>query len=216
MKLLIVFDLDGPLLDGKDRHYACYSGILQEAGYNPVPLDEYWQAKRALVPASDVLRRSGASDYYSEFKRIWLAQIEAEEMLALDHLQNGAAKLLRKIAFAGNRIVIVTLRQHSDHALNQTKRLGILNFIDELLIAPHTEAAAGKAECVLAHARRESLKPLIWVGDTEMDAEAAATLGVPCALVANGVRSRESLHGLPSVGVFSSASEIPFTYFLRP
>jgi phosphoglycolate phosphatase-like HAD superfamily hydrolase len=60
------------------------------------------------------------------------------------------------------------------------------------------------------------LKPLIWVGDTEVDAEAAAILGVPCALVANGVRSRESLHGLPCLGVFSSVSEIPFTYFLGP
>lgn len=210
----VIIDLDGPILDGRERHYACYCGILQEAGYNPVPLDEYWEAKRAIVPATDVLARSGAVGYYSEFKRIWLAQIESEEMLALDHLQSGAVELLRKIALVGHRTVIATLRQHSDRALSQVKRLGFLDFVDELLVVPHAEAADGKVKRVLAHARRQGLKPLIWVGDTEVDAIAAATLGVPCALLTTGVRSREALRGLPCIGVFDSLYEIPDTYLL--
>ena len=137
-------------------------------------------------------------------------------MLTLDHLHSGAAELLHKIALAGNRSVIVTLRQHLGRALDQINRLGISEYIDELLVAPHAEAAAGKAERVLGHARRHRLNPIIWVGDTELDAEAASALSLPCALVSNGVRSGEALHRLPSVRVFGSVSEIPLTYFLRP
>lgn len=216
MKRLIVFDLDGPLLDGKDRHYACYSGILQGAGYSPVPLNEYWQAKRALVPVSEVLARSGALEYYSEFKHLWLARIESEEMLALDHLQSGAVDLLRTIALSGHKVVIATLRQHPDRARNEVKRLGILDFIDEMLVTSHAEAADGKAKAVLAHARRQGLMPLIWVGDTVVDAEAAAMLGVPCALVTNGVRAGGALRGLTCLGVFNSLNEIPCAHFLCP
>ena len=214
MKRLIVFDLDGPLLDGRDRHYACYGSILQEAGYVPVARDEYWQAKRALVPVREVLARSGADGFYSEFKRLWLAEIESEEMLALDHLQSGALELLRKIALAGHRVEIATLRQHPERARNEGKRLGILDLIDELLVSRHAEAAAGKAKRVLTHARRQGLKPLIWVGDTEVDAKAAAALGLPCALVTNGLRSAGALRGLPCLGVFGSLNEIPHANFL--
>lgn len=216
MKFLVVFDLDGPLLEGRNRHYACYSGILQRAGYDPVPLEQYWEAKRNLIPASEVLGRSGAVGYYSEFKRLWLAEIESEEMLARDHLQCGAVEMLRRVSLAGHGAVIATLRQHSDRARNEVKRLGILDFIDELMVSPHTEAAGGKAKRVLAHARRQGLKPLIWVGDTEVDAEAAASLGVPCALVTNGLRSAGVLRGLPSLGMFSSLNEIPHAYFTGP
>jgi phosphoglycolate phosphatase-like HAD superfamily hydrolase len=134
-------------------------------------------------------------------------------MLALDQLQSGAAELLRTIALAGHKTVAATLRQHPDRARKEARRLGIFDFIEEILVSSHAEAGEGKASGVLAYARRQDLLPLVWVGDTEVDAAAAATLGVPCALVANGVRAAAALRGLPCIGVFDSLQEIPRAYF---
>src|SRR5690349_19782781 len=85
-----ILDLDGPLLDGKRRHYACYRDILAEHGYVALPCDAYWQMKRSRIDRRAQLAASGAGAIYDLFLRAWLERIELPVYLALDRVQPGA------------------------------------------------------------------------------------------------------------------------------
>ena len=68
----IFLDLDGPVLDGKERHYFCYRKILKKLGFEPVGIDEYWASKREKGNRRDLLKRSGAERAYDKFFAEWI------------------------------------------------------------------------------------------------------------------------------------------------
>src|SRR5262249_1152691 len=115
----VILDLDGPLLDGRDRHYACYRGILEAAGYVPGDADRYWEMKRNRAERRAHLAASGAEAIYEEFQRAWLDRIEAPELLALDRVQPGAPDVLGRWKDRGIQLVLATFRRHPDRLLDQ-------------------------------------------------------------------------------------------------
>ena len=52
-------DLDGTLLEDKQRHYECYKAIVKKYGGNCIPLDEYWNDKRNKVKRTVLLEKTG-------------------------------------------------------------------------------------------------------------------------------------------------------------
>lgn len=212
MSNLVVIDLDGPILDGRHRHYACYQRILTEAGYAPLTLGAYWSLKTAPMPLRSVLEHSAAAGFEAEFARLWRERIEDRELLALDVLQAGALARLHDIASTA-RLVVATMRRDAALAREQIDEMAVGQFVDAVLVTPHADGPNGKAQSVLTYARRQGLSPRLWIGDTEFDADAAAILGVPCVLVANGLRSRDHLRGLRPAAVVDSIADVPAHYF---
>ena len=82
----------------------------------------------------------------------------------------------------------------------------------DVLTCPHAEGGSGKAARVATFARQHQLSPCLWIGDTEVDADAALDAGVPCVLVASGVRSRQFLERLAAELVVDSIGEVPARY----
>lgn len=207
----IFLDLDGPLLDGKERHYHCYRSILEKFGFKPIGIEEYWEMKRALVDRRRLLNMSGAEVIYDDFLDAWLSMIESPEMLALDKLQEGAVACLRSWKEQGIELTLVTMRNNKQALQEQLKSTGLHKFLDVVLVCNHADGGQGKAKMALNFFQGNSFKKhALWIGDTEADWIAGTSLGVDVVLVANGLRDHENLAALkgalvvPSIGCYSS------------
>jgi phosphoglycolate phosphatase len=193
----IFLDLDGPLLDGKERHYFCYRTILEKFGFAPIGIDEYWDMKRALLNRRDLLNLSGAKTIYEEFLVLWLAMIESPAALVFDKVQEGAIDCLRNWKAQGVELVLVTMRKDKSALEGQLALTGLRPFLDTVLVCDHTDGAEGKANAVrnvyYAHNLR---KNTLWIGDTEADWGAAQSLGCDVVLLSNGLRNETHLRSL--------------------
>lgn len=206
----IFLDLDGPLLDGKERHYFCYQSILKRFGFEPVGVDEYWIIKRSSAGLCDVLEMSGAGAIYDDFVVAWRMIIESPEALALDRVQEGAIDCLRHWKEKGIRLTLVTMRKNKRALDEQLELTGLRQFLDAILVCDHISGGGGKADaarCALLD--NVKISNAMWIGDTEIDWDAAQLLGCGIILVENGLRNREYLCTLknsvivPSIGFAS-------------
>jgi phosphoglycolate phosphatase len=205
----IFLDLDGPLLDGRERHYHCYQRIMERYGFKPIGLDEYWENKRARINRRDLLSMSGAEAIYDDFLKAWLRLIESPEMLALDEVQEGGVDCLRE--WKGRRIelILVTMRKNKQTLDAQLKSTGLHKFLDAVLICHYADGGQAKANAVRSRFKIKTLKEDdYWIGDTEVDWEAANSLGCKIILVANGLRSEKFLNTLKNCLVVPSISSL--------
>ena len=205
----IFLDLDGPLLDGKERHYFCYQSILRGFGFEPIGINEYWEKKRASGNRKDLLKMSNAEAIYDDFLAVWLALIESPEMLALDKVQDGAIDCLRVWKDQGIDLNLVTLRK-DEHALEeQLGLLGLRQLLDVVLVCDHAFGGIGKADAVRKKYPGKSFREnTLWVGDTEADWEAATSLGCDVVLLSNGLRNEEYLKSLKGAVVALSITSL--------
>ncbi|WNF57340.1 HAD hydrolase-like protein [Pseudomonas sp. SG20052] len=201
----IFLDLDGPLLDGKYRHYSCYSYILKKYGFSAIALDEYWEKKRSLLNRRDLLQLSNASSIYDEYLDDWLSLIESQEFLALDKVQEGAIDCLRAWKSLGVNLVLVTLRKNKEAVEEQLHLQGLASLLDTILVCDHVSGGLGKANAVRNCQDVEIMtENSVWVGDTEVDWEAARSLGVDIILVENGLRNKAYLEQMQGSTVVPS------------
>ncbi len=140
----LVLDLDGPILDGRLRHYACYRRILRAHGYAPIGLQDYWRMKRGRAGRREQLAASGAETLYEEFSRAWLEQIERPELLALDRLQDGVTTKLREWRDRGTRMILATMRRYPERLEEQLVSLGIRAFFDHVVVCEHRWGGPGR------------------------------------------------------------------------
>lgn len=201
----IFLDLDGPLLDGTQRHYSCYRAIMEDAGFEPIDIERYWQLKRDMINRRELLALSSADSLYDEFLRRWLSVIESPESLELDIVQPGALECLRAWKEQGKKLILVTLRKDAAALQIQLQNKGLSTYLDKVLVCAHESGGAGKAQAVLDFLgeRPDALRS-VWVGDTEVDAQAARSLGLDVYLVKNGLRSPAILERLDSTLVVES------------
>lgn len=192
----LIFDLDGPILDGRHRHYACYREIVEGFGYRPVGLERYWQAKREPVSLRQQLALSGAAAIEPAFRQAWTARIEGPDLLALDRLQPGIMVKLQGWHEEGRRLVLVTSRRYPDRLKNQLADLGLSAFWSHVVVSHPDRGGLGKAEAVRRAAADPTPATSLWIGDTEADVDAARALGCRVWAVACGLRSEAFLASL--------------------
>ena len=192
----VILDLDGPLLDGRDRHYACYQAILEAAGHLPVDAARYWEMKRNRTDRLAQLAASGAEAIDEQFLPAWLDRIEAPELLALDRVQPGALDVLSRWKDRGIRLVLATLRRYPDRLRNQLAATGLDRLLDVVVVSRHAEGGAGKAREVWEAAPGLNPGRALWIGDTEVDVAAARALGCPVWLLTCGLRTEAYLASL--------------------
>lgn len=189
----IVFDLDGPILDGRERHYRCYSDILLENGFTPLPIDAYWAMKRKAEDRHKQLALSGAGSIYDIFLRDWIERIEKKKYLSLDQLQPGALEKLEEWKMAGIRLYLVTMRNHADSLMWQMQRLNLQPFFEEIIAVGTERGNNGKAEEIGTRFTETEKLSALWIGDTEVDIMAARMLEIKVCAVTCGLRSAECL-----------------------
>jgi len=203
---IIVLDLDGTLLDISARHYAVYSLITQAVQIQPLSFTAYWQRRRRGSSNLEVLSESGLRNEYRKLaESIWLKYIESLEMLRLDEMFPGVLAWLQAwddmVEFA-----LVTLRSDAGALGAQLKWLGLSPHFRHVLIVPH-QASAARAKAVAVKENIHS-EILAWVGDSEVDIQAAQHIRVRAIGVSSGMRSAKRLLAAGASDIFNVVTEI--------
>jgi phosphoglycolate phosphatase-like HAD superfamily hydrolase len=202
--LPVIFqDLDGPILECKNRYYACYLDVCRERGLRAMSRDEYWALKRERIDAATIFARSGARGDESALLQSWIELVERPQYLALDTVYPGALDVLSSWAASGARLRLVTLRRDSAAVHAQLERLGLLRFFERVFVCDPARGGEGKAAAAMRDATAADARQSVWVGDTEVDAIAAATVGSQLFLVTCGIRSEAYLRSLGAGEVVS-------------
>ncbi len=192
----IILDLDGTLLESKLRHYTCYQQILHKYGYQPLALDTYWQMKRERIPLIKQLAATQAEACYDKFIQDWLEIIENLDFLSLDYLYAGVIEKLQEWQNKGYQLILVTLRRHPENLLTQLSNMNLKKYLDLIIISQHQKGGVGKAQEVRIKYPDINPSQTIWIGDTEIDVEAARIFGCPIFGVTCGLRTHEYLQSL--------------------
>ena len=192
----VFLDLDGPVLNVKHRHYRCYADILEQHGYEPINIERYWMMKRWKHSIIELLAISDAENIYDIFIKSWQANIERMKYLKLDRIQDGVVDYLRAWHIHGIRIVLVTMRINRKNLIKQLSHAGLEPFLNAVIVTGHADGANGKAHHVRCSIPSIDQSRCLWIGDTELDYEAAVLIGCPVCLLSCGLRNEGFLTSL--------------------
>lgn len=183
---LIIVDLDGTLLDDRERHYRCYCDIITLLGGKPLISDEYIALKRTKMPLEKILSLSKLGAFVSRFSKMFLERIESKEYLAYEFIRPDALEFMSDITQMGLKLMLATMRKNNENLLWQLQRLGIYSYFeDRILCGSKREVSKNslvpwRVQCV--------------VGDTEDDEAMADILETVFFGILSGMRDKRFLH----------------------
>lgn len=189
----IIFDLDGPILDTKKRHYHSYRNSLNQYGYEPLDMEKYWQLKRKAIGRQEILALSKAENIDKKFLQNWLDLIETPSFLNLDTLQIGVKEKLEDLHNQGLQLILVTLRSKPNNLYQQLDQLKLSQFFNYILVCDHLSGGIGKAEKIKQISPVINPNHSLWIGDTEIDIEGARHFGCKIWAVSCGIRTNSYL-----------------------
>ncbi len=187
MRRAIAFDLDGTLLDVKERDYAIYCDLLLHNGYLPLETDKYWSLRRSRCNIFSLLAMSKLVDesLVSVFLRKRQEMMEQLHYLEYDQLFPDVKTVLFELKVIYD-IYLVTTRFNIVNTQLQLENLGLNGVFDEVHIVGKDKYCAYKEIANLDFV----------VGDTENDICAAQRLQVKAVGVTTGIRDRAFLQDL--------------------
>lgn len=192
---VILFDLDGPILDVSEKYYRLHCDLVAQLGGRPLSKAAYWEAKRQSLPDAEILGRAAVVGQAGGYRAHFREAIETPRYLAHDQVWPGVHHLLGRLSRC-HRLALVTLR-HCAAALHaQLRQLDLLAPFERVLSAPHGEVGAGRADVKVALVRdwlRADALDGWFIGDTETDVRAGQTLGLRTMAVTFGIRAPQCL-----------------------
>lgn len=186
----IVFDLDGTLLDSRQRHTTLLGDVCAEL---EIPITErmlegYLPSKLTGVNTRRYLTQfCGFSEEESkQCSTLWEERIENWEYLTQDILYPDTIEILSTLKKTDRfELILLTARKNKAMLMRQLDWLGILQIFSDVCCVSPAQAKAGK---------RNILKKLehisCMVGDTEVDYSAAIYAGCPFYALARGFRGK--------------------------
>lgn len=162
----VAFDLDGTLLDSRERHKRVLDAVLSKYAVE-IDTADLLLFKRSGRNNVDFLVSKGMDESMARIvQRDWIDAIEQEKYLEEDCLYSDAIKLLEK--YDDWKRILVTARSNLDGLHETLKRVGLVKYFDEIkVVNPGQGASREKARILMAQ------KVLIFYGDTRSDYEAA-------------------------------------------
>jgi phosphoglycolate phosphatase-like HAD superfamily hydrolase len=125
-------------------------------------------------------------------------------MLAHDRLQPDATSKLDSWRARGITVVLATQRRNEASLREQLSKLRLLNLFDRVVVG----ATANKAAAVQRIMPSLNPETCVWIGDTEVDVEAARKIGCPAWVVTCGLRSETFLSALSPDRVYPDLASV--------
>jgi glycosyltransferase involved in cell wall biosynthesis/phosphoglycolate phosphatase-like HAD superfamily hydrolase len=180
---MIVFDLDGTLIDITERWFALHERYARLHGLPIIEKEEYIALKKEAVPERDIfLPRSINEESFQNYQQERIAHIEDDEFLAVDVLVTKCKELLEAWRAVGE-IQIVTNRKNKESCERELERFGVLPSIAHV----HFATDDTRAEVVKQLHEHEKITYLI--SDSLDDNKIAKELRIPVITVGYGCRS---------------------------
>jgi phosphoglycolate phosphatase len=187
MRKKIFFDLDGTLIDSRQRLYQLFCSLVSE---NTLSFDAYWELKRSKSDHANILKNrfQWPDNLIAEFQNKWLDLIEQPEWLALDKVFDGGFQVLDRLQFTCD-LYLFTARQSEQRALIQLHELRIADYFKKVFV---TEQKVDK-ETLIQRSQLSIANSDIAIGDTGVDVNLAKNIGCISVAVTSGFRSKEVL-----------------------
>jgi Predicted phosphatases len=195
----IFFDLDGTLIDSRERLYVLFKKMIPES---LLSFDEYWNLKRSKINHRMILEKDHPNVNWESFENEWLSEIESLQMIDLDVLYFSAIEVLKKLS-ANNELYVLTARQNENILCYELEKLGISKFFKSVLL---TEGKRSKGD--LLKAFKGDFSKDILIGDTGYDVKTGKSLGMKTIVVTHGFLSEESLRGYEPDVIVNSLEEV--------
>lgn len=184
-KPVVVFDLDGTLVDVAVRDFAVYRDLLVEDGLMPLSFEQYWPLRREATALPTVLAHSSPEPiaYLPDFVARRSVRYETAPYLHMDVL---LPEVARTLAAVGERYdcVLITSRTNAATTESQLSTLDLPRYFCAVHIANGDKAVA----------LRTLAGVVLVVGDTEHDIRLGHDHGYPSFAVTTGIRSRRFLN----------------------
>lgn len=196
---MLFVDFDGTLIDGKNRHYACYVDLLGQADLRgvPIPEKEYWALRCQGKPYKDILKKSRLfPNKFDDFAKRFSERVESPEMLAMDDLREGVHTALGKL-YTKTPICLVSLRANHENLVQQIASFGLEKYFASVLSGAPPKLRRPDQDIrwktKADHIRkRYRILPteVVYLGDTETDVKAARALKFEVWLLEGGHRNK--------------------------
>ena len=187
---MIIFDLDGPILDVSEKYYRVYSDILINNDDSPLSKDEYWSLKRSKTSNKIILNKSNAKININQFFSEWKKNIELSEYIVYDKIQNGAYTILQNLS-QQLELVLITLRSSKENLIVELENLKLIEYFSyiytpEFEITPRWKM---KKDLIDKYLSDKIGNNCLMVGDTETDVIAGKNAGIITISITNGIRN---------------------------
>ena len=170
-KEVVVFDLDGTLLDSRKRHRVLLDKLLSDEGIE-IDTSDLLRFKRNGKNNYDYLISKGIDKVLAEkIQASWISNIENKEYLKIDGLYSYSKNLLEE--YSGYKLVLLTARSNKGNALEQIKELGLEKYFAEIIVVPNGKFVAEEKASVL-----KDKQAILMIGDTKSDFKATQIAGI--------------------------------------
>lgn len=212
---LIVFDLDGTLVDSAPDLAYCIDTMLQRMGHAPVGLERVrgWigngvtmLVKRAL--ALELWPRD-EPEGFGQALPLFMS-LYAEHLCERSRLFPGVFDGLQALKSEGYKLACLT-NKHSDFTVPLLEKLGVAPLLDFIGCGNQFDKHKPHPEPLLDTAERFEISPAqcLMVGDSENDVEAAHAAGYAVVCVPYGYRRCERVEDLRADAVIDSIADLP-------
>ncbi len=183
MKLF--FDLDGTLLDSRERLYKLFQHLVPESDFT---FEDYWNLKKNKIDHTRILSEHFhyTPERVDAFQQTWLSLIETDEWLNYDQPFDNVTEFLHLLK-DDNELFLVTARQSEIKVAEQIERFGWQNIFTSVLVTNRRT----EKDVLISHFHPSSEDWLI--GDTGYDINTGKQLGMRTAAVLTGFLNKEKL-----------------------
>ncbi|MDT8855575.1 phosphoglycolate phosphatase [Paracoccaceae bacterium Fryx2] len=207
---VVIFDLDGTLIDSAPDIHAASNRVLAEEGFAALTLPQVRSFIGKGVPhlVQRLLEASGedpAGPRYAPMVASFTAGYE--DAVGLTLVYPGVRQALAELAGAGHRLGVCTNKPLAPTRA-VLRHLGMLDSFGAVFGGD--SLAQRKPDPAPLHATLAALGggPAVYVGDSEVDAETAVNARLPFALYTEGYR-KTPVADLPHQAAFSHFDDLP-------
>lgn len=208
----IIFDLDGTLVDSVPDIHAAVNRMLADHGDAPMDIAQVRSFIGNGVPAliGKVMAARGENPDDAALHADREACFMRHYMAAPADLGRpfpGVIAALDALVAAGHRLGVCT-NKPVEPARAILRDLGLADRLPVVIGGDSLPVRKPDPAPLLAAAKALGGSPALYVGDSEVDAEAAQRAGLPLLLFSGGYR-KTPVADLPNTGVFDAFAELP-------
>lgn len=207
MYTTIIWDFNGTLLNDVETGIRTENTLLARRGM-PLLRDVAHYRSVFCFPIIEYYKKVGFDfdkEPYSAIAVEWVAEYMKNVVHA--PLYDGVLDTLEILRRRGLPQVILSATE-LEMLTGQLKTLGIYDYFDDVLGLDNIEAYS-KVEIGVRWMQWARPVRALFVGDTEHDAETAASMGVDCVLIPNGHQSEETLKKCKNAVLLHDIRELP-------
>lgn len=185
----IIFDLDGPLLDVSNRYYFVHQNICKQLEVqSSLNKDEYWRGKRAQKALHNLLETYEDSPIIKAYQVKWQQQIEEKNALLFDEVFPYVKNVLKELCERYN-LILVTLRKQHDAVIDEIRTKTLDKYFKNIIVVQPDRNPPDMLKYQAIISLPNIDEHSIFIGDTEVDINAAKMLRIKSIGVLSGIRN---------------------------